>query len=170
MLKTELKTQLVFILFHLIGKKKLYWIHETFWIFWQRYFEYSAIKSELYMIDFCYFINFSVMLQTAFYPDNLEWFQVWVVKYFQRKVLFTQKMMFYFQGKLCFKHGTHLFGDCSMAELFGVSQFGQAYVILSSFISDYGLPHLQVRHCITLIETEIHLTIYLSGGSLSRMD
>ena len=41
-----------------------------------RYFEYAAIKSELYMLDFCYFVNFNVAIQTAFFPDNLEW---WVV-------------------------------------------------------------------------------------------
>jgi hypothetical protein len=42
-------------------------------LFLFRYFEYAAIKSELYMLDFCYFINFSVAIQTAFFPDNLEW-------------------------------------------------------------------------------------------------
>ena len=28
------------------------------------------------MIDFCYFMNFSVLFQTFLYPDNLAWFQV----------------------------------------------------------------------------------------------
>jgi hypothetical protein len=42
-------------------------------LFLFRYFEYAAIKSELYMLDFCYFVNFSVAIQTAFFPDNLEW-------------------------------------------------------------------------------------------------
>ena len=27
------------------------------------------------MMDFCYFVNFSVVLQTAFFPDNLLWFK-----------------------------------------------------------------------------------------------
>ena len=27
------------------------------------------------MLDFCYFVNFSVVLQTAFFPDNLLWFK-----------------------------------------------------------------------------------------------
>jgi hypothetical protein len=40
-----------------------------------RYYDYASIKSELYMLDFCYFVNLSVMLQIGFYPDNLLWFK-----------------------------------------------------------------------------------------------
>lgn len=40
-----------------------------------RYYDYSSVKSELYMLDFCYFVNLSVALQTAFYPDNMLWFK-----------------------------------------------------------------------------------------------
>jgi len=40
-----------------------------------RYYDYSLQKAELFMLDFCYFINFSVVLQTAFFPDNLLWFK-----------------------------------------------------------------------------------------------
>jgi hypothetical protein len=46
------------------------WFNEYYF----RYFEYAAIKSELYMLDFCYFVNFNVAIQTAFYPDNLAWY------------------------------------------------------------------------------------------------
>ena len=40
-----------------------------------RYYDYSLQKAELFMLDFCYFVNFSVVLQTAFFPDNLLWFK-----------------------------------------------------------------------------------------------
>ena len=40
-----------------------------------RYYDYSLQKAELFMMDFCYFVNFSVVLQTAFFPDNLLWFK-----------------------------------------------------------------------------------------------
>lgn len=40
-----------------------------------RYYDYAAQKAELFMLDFCYFVNLSVMLQTAFYPDHLMWFK-----------------------------------------------------------------------------------------------
>ena len=40
-----------------------------------RYYDYASQKAELFMLDFCYFVNLSVMLQTAFYPDNLMWFK-----------------------------------------------------------------------------------------------
>ena len=40
-----------------------------------RYYDYSLIKSELYLLDFCYFVNLSVVLQTVYYPDNMEWFK-----------------------------------------------------------------------------------------------
>jgi len=40
-----------------------------------RFFLYRADKYELFMIDFCYFMNASVMLQTALYPNHLLWFK-----------------------------------------------------------------------------------------------
>jgi len=40
-----------------------------------RYYDYASQKAELFMLDFCYFINLSVICQTAFYPDNLMWFK-----------------------------------------------------------------------------------------------
>ena len=40
-----------------------------------RYYDYSLIKSELFLMDFCYFVNLSVFLQTVFYPDDLAWFK-----------------------------------------------------------------------------------------------
>ena len=40
-----------------------------------RYYDYCLQKAELFMLDFCYFVNFSVVLQTAFFPDNLFWFK-----------------------------------------------------------------------------------------------
>ena len=41
-----------------------------------RYWDYSKQKYELFMLDFCYFVNMSVMVQYFFYPDNREWFDV----------------------------------------------------------------------------------------------
>jgi len=40
-----------------------------------RYYDYSLIKSELFLMDFCYFVNLSVFLQTVFYPNDLAWFK-----------------------------------------------------------------------------------------------
>ena len=40
-----------------------------------RYIDYSATKSQLYMMDYCYFVNLSVALQVLLYPNNLQWFQ-----------------------------------------------------------------------------------------------
>ena len=44
-----------------------------------RYYDYASQKAELFMLDFCYFINLSVICQTAFYPDNLMWFKAGVL-------------------------------------------------------------------------------------------
>lgn len=40
-----------------------------------RYFQYKAEKGELFMLDFCYFMNLSVAVQTSMFPDNLMWFK-----------------------------------------------------------------------------------------------
>ena len=40
-----------------------------------RYYDYSLIKSELFLMDFCYFVNLSVFFQIVFYPDDLAWFK-----------------------------------------------------------------------------------------------
>lgn len=39
-----------------------------------RFFDYKTIKSELYLLDFCYFVNLSVAMQVLFYPSNQMWF------------------------------------------------------------------------------------------------
>ena len=39
-----------------------------------RFIDYKSIKSELYMLDFCYFVNLSVAVQVLFYPNNQHWF------------------------------------------------------------------------------------------------
>jgi len=41
-----------------------------------RYIDYKAQKYQLFMLDFCYFVNLSVGVQYFFYPDNREWFDV----------------------------------------------------------------------------------------------
>jgi len=43
-------------------------------IIW-RFVDYSKTKSELFLLDYCYFVNISVAIQVLYYPDNLEWFQ-----------------------------------------------------------------------------------------------
>ena len=41
-----------------------------------RYVDYSRSKSELFLLDYCYFVNLSVAIQVLLYPNHLEWFQV----------------------------------------------------------------------------------------------
>ena len=52
-----------------------FWIPLTIVLWVYRFVDYSANKFELFMLDFCYFINVSVGIQTVFYPDHLAWFQ-----------------------------------------------------------------------------------------------
>ena len=40
-----------------------------------RYFQYKSEKGRLYMLDFCYFTNISVSIQTNLFPDSLVWFK-----------------------------------------------------------------------------------------------
>jgi len=40
-----------------------------------RYFSYAQDKYELFMLDFCYFLNLSVVAQTCLFPNNLIWFK-----------------------------------------------------------------------------------------------
>jgi len=40
-----------------------------------RYMEYSASKDHLFMIDFCYFVNLSVVIQTSIFPQSLLWYK-----------------------------------------------------------------------------------------------
>jgi len=40
-----------------------------------RWITYSQDNYQLFMLDFCYFVNFSVVLQTSLYPGNLAWFK-----------------------------------------------------------------------------------------------
>jgi len=40
-----------------------------------RLIAYSKDKYQLFMLDFCYFVNLSVILQTAFFPTNINWFK-----------------------------------------------------------------------------------------------
>jgi len=40
-----------------------------------RYFQYKEEKSELFLLDFCYFMNLSVMMQTGLFPDCLPWYK-----------------------------------------------------------------------------------------------
>jgi len=47
----------------------------TLLLIW-RYFDYKKAKYELFMLDFCYFVNASVMLQSLVFPDNREWFDI----------------------------------------------------------------------------------------------
>lgn len=42
--------------------------------FFGSFIDYSKYKYELFLLDFCYFINLSVALQTLGWPDNLTWF------------------------------------------------------------------------------------------------
>ena len=41
-----------------------------------RLITYTKDKFQLFMLDFCYFINLSVVLQTFFFMSNIDWFKV----------------------------------------------------------------------------------------------
>jgi len=51
-----------------------YYAIMTMLLVW-RFIAYSKDKYQLFMLDFCYFVNFSVILQTAFFPENTNWFK-----------------------------------------------------------------------------------------------
>ena len=40
-----------------------------------RYMEYRAENYHLFMLDFCYFMNVSVLMQTILFPNCLVWFK-----------------------------------------------------------------------------------------------
>merc|ERR1711971_1473225 len=40
-----------------------------------RFQDYYAQKYHLFMLDFCYFMNLSVIVQTSIYPENMPWFK-----------------------------------------------------------------------------------------------
>ena len=52
-----------------------FWVPLTIVLWIYRFVDYSSQKFELFMLDFCYFINISVAVQVIFYPNHLEWFQ-----------------------------------------------------------------------------------------------
>ncbi len=43
-------------------------------LFVLRYFMYKASKFHLFMLDFCYVVNISCMLQALFFPNCVSWF------------------------------------------------------------------------------------------------
>ena len=45
-------------------------------LFILRYFDYRRDKFQFFMIDFCYFVNTSCVLQSNFYPENMTWFKI----------------------------------------------------------------------------------------------
>ena len=52
-----------------------FWIALTAALWIHRYIDYSAQKFELFMLDYCYFVNMSVATQIMLYPNHLGWFQ-----------------------------------------------------------------------------------------------
>jgi len=40
-----------------------------------RYLQFTAEKCQLFMLDFCYFMNLSTIIQILFFPDSLLWFK-----------------------------------------------------------------------------------------------
>jgi len=51
-----------------------YYFIMTMLLVW-RLITYSKDKYQLFMLDFCYFVNLSVALQTAFFPTDINWFK-----------------------------------------------------------------------------------------------
>ena len=53
----------------------LFWMALTSLLWIHRFIDYSAHKFELFMLDYCYFVNVSCALQITLYPNHLGWFQ-----------------------------------------------------------------------------------------------
>ena len=53
----------------------LFWMIFTALLWIHRFIDYSSQKFELFMLDYCYFVNMSVATQITFYPNHLGWFQ-----------------------------------------------------------------------------------------------
>ena len=53
----------------------MFWMAFTSVLWIYRFIDYSSQKFELFMLDYCYFVNLSVGIQTTLYPNHLEWFQ-----------------------------------------------------------------------------------------------
>ena len=45
-------------------------------LYCSRYLQYKAVKKQLFMLDFCYYMNLSVAVQVNLFPNNLLWFKV----------------------------------------------------------------------------------------------
>jgi len=52
-----------------------FWMAFTSLLWIHRFIDYSSQKFELFMLDYCYFVNMSVAIQITFYPNHLGWFQ-----------------------------------------------------------------------------------------------
>ncbi len=105
-----------------------------------RYIDYSAIKSELYMLDFCYFVNLSVILQVFLAPDDLTWFKANYVLCMGPICIGNsslQKLKQSQESRFCSHH--------CLEKLAGVSQRRQADFVLSPCLSNDGLSCLQVK-------------------------
>ena len=50
---------------------KNYTTHNKVFLF--RFFEYKSEKSLLFMLDLCYFVNISCIVQLIFFPNCLQW-------------------------------------------------------------------------------------------------
>ena len=51
-----------------------FWIGFTSLLWIYRFIDYASQKSELFMLDYCYFVNLSVATQIFFFTNNLAWF------------------------------------------------------------------------------------------------
>ena len=57
-----------------------------------RYLEYSALNEHLFMLDFCYFMNLSVVIQTTLFPSHLLWYKV------RTRIILDYHLLFPSQG------------------------------------------------------------------------
>ena len=80
------------------------------------------INIQYYTVDFCYFVNFSVVLQTAFFPANIPWFKV---KNQTNKGNFQN--LLYELGKLHSLHGSTHVCHYSLEEQPGMNMYSHLF-------------------------------------------
>ena len=89
-----------------------------------RYFDYKSQKYELFLLDFCYFVNLSVIVQSLFFPDNRRWFDLNYVMC---------------MGPVCV--AVVVWQNSS-----GLSQFGQSHLLLHPHFPQHRGPRNAMEH------------------------
>ena len=109
-----------------------------------RYTTYRAINNHFFMLDFCYFMQISVITQTLLAPPTSSFGAAWFKANFAlRYNLFasfdTQSLLFSQPRSDCHR-------DPCLAELDGVPQLGQDDQLLHPHHAPAHLLHAGVKH------------------------